>query len=295
MKIFSHKLFFVFFLSPAFVLADSAFNALLHPIETAKSTTIKMATGAAVGFIAKKIGEEAFIDFKIYMENHPEDAERYLQEKTQFADEFFSYIDKHQSGIDSRDFEDIDKIVREEVHTIDKNIEIQKKKNNFQCSTHELNMLFIEPLVFDKKINLALPNISQKTSILSFGDVDSYYVMTRKKGVDLQRDHIPSYAAITTFFSKKITLTPQMLKDLKQNTSTIAINTRTHKETATFGGKNTPIRQNIDAQNLKLASVRDIVFSSALNYKIYGKAELTTYIKSALVLYERNAILCLYQ
>lgn len=110
MKFISY-VFIVLILLPSLVLANNTFDAVLHPVDTAKNTAVKLVAGATIGFITKKIGEASFYDFKIYMEENPEEAEKYLQTKIQFADEFFSYIDKYKSGIEPKDFEDYEKCI----------------------------------------------------------------------------------------------------------------------------------------------------------------------------------------
>lgn len=265
-------------------------DTVFHPIQTAKKTVTHVAIAAGAVFVTKKVGEAVYQDFQMYMQEHPKEAQEYLKTKSEFADGFFRFIDKHRSGIDPGEFDKIDKEIR------DKALEAQKRKYQ-PCSSQDLQKLLLAPNIFNDQINMLLPNIAKlDTGILSFGDVDSYYVATKKRGVTLERDHVPSYASITTFFNKNhIILTPQMLKNLKQNTSTIAIDTDIHKKTETYGGRNTQTRQTVDAQNLKLASIRDMVFSAAVSYKKYGVTGLTIYVRGAMTVYERNLLLCLYQ
>lgn len=287
------KEFLVFFVLTTSLYSNSL-DTVLHPIETAK----KAAIGAGIAFATKKVGEAAYNDFQIYMQERPSDAEEYLKRKIQFADGFFKYIDKHQSGINPREFDKIDKTIRDEVIQIDKAVEIQRRKNNDKCNTIHLSILLnSSPDLFDQKFNPILPSFySSDTKQLSQGDSDSYKALFSKKNTLLQRDHIPSYASIILFYKNKGYSFDKKVEDnLKQNTSAIAINTEIHRKTQTYGGRNTKIRQDVDANNLRLASIRNMVFEAALVYKDYDASAFSTYVAGAITLYKRNSILCLYQ
>lgn len=277
----------------SYSLSASSFDMALHPVETAKKAVI----GVGVAFVAKKTGDAVYGEFQKYMKQNPYLAEEYLQNKIEFADKFFRYIDKHKSGVSAKEFDILDKNIREGAVAIDRAVNNQRREKRENCSPQDLEKLLLSPSVFDDNVNISLPHINgANESLLAFGDVDSYYVTTKKKTKTLQRDHIPSFGAIKLFLQNhNINTDGKNEGIIQKNTSTIAIDTDIHEKTQTYGGRNTKTRQKIDAQNLKLASIRNMVFAAALTYKKYGSSQLSTYIFSGLTLYERNSLLCLYQ
>lgn len=187
---------------------------------------------------------------------------------------------------------------------------LEQKKDFSLCSKKSLEVLLQKKKDFNDYVNTNLPRIySNPTKVLS---VNSYYFLGEKydaQGIQMEQDHIPSFAAIETFLknngltTKTITkLNPKGKsykvrdKDLEGNESAIAIPYVLHKDASrTFAGRNTSKKINDDAKNLELATEKDVATIAYFlyknpNYGIYYQ----DYIESAIVLYSRNKLLCLY-
>mgnify|MGYP003453815497 FL=1 len=127
------------------------------------------------------------------------------------------------------------------------------------------------------------------------------------KVVKLEQDHIPSYAAIDKYLNDhgistkttyktsskgKVTIRD---KDLEGNETAIATPTAIHKLGRTYAGRNYKAKIDKDSKNLLEATIKDIAttaywFSRNNQYNITAQ----DYIKSAMYIYVRNKMLCIY-
>lgn len=108
------------------------------------------------------------------------------------------------------------------------------------------------------------------------GDKGNYGDLKDQKAANgetepLQMDHQPSFAAQVkakeTELGRK--LSPQELKDLKNNTPAVASPTEVHQQTSpTYGGRNTAAQSDADAKDLQGAAARDkAAFDKAMSQR----------------------------
>ncbi len=104
----------------------------------------------------------------------------------------------------------------------------------------------------------------------------------------VQRDHIPSYKALEVHFKQNGTNTT-----LKGNANAIIIPKIAHKKgSRTHSYRNKVSKYEKDANNLLIATFKDLAFTTT--YLTLHNLNPTIYMKSALVLLEKNHELCLY-
>lgn len=138
-------------------------------------------------------------------------------------------------------------------------------------------------------------------------DVNTFKLLDKynkdKTGVKLTPDHIPSYGALAEYFeSHQFNLPKRSNSNLEGNSSSIMIPTALHQiGSRTYGGRNNKEDSNgistrgSDARNLLKATILDIVTTAYLfnKYNQY-KVNYIDYINSAMVIVERNKLLCMY-
>lgn len=190
-----------------------------------------------------------------------------------------------------------------------------------KCDIFVVSLLITNKKQFENNLNNAYNNgvfiglpqvqsIPNKTTIL---DVNTFFRLkkayqTSDKSLSLEQDHIPSYAAIDKFLlnhgiSTKTTyrLNSNNEKetvrdsDLEANETAIATPREIHKLGRTYGGRNYPAKITEDSQNLFEATMKDIA-TIAYWYSLNPQFNITAqdYIKSAMYIYVRNKMLCLY-
>lgn len=149
-------------------------------------------------------------------------------------------------------------------------------------------------------------------SVNSFANLKNNYKTYSKKTINpiiQEQDHIPSYKAIEVFLIHKgIVIDKGYVNDkgntdeydrlasLENNTSAIVTPKEIHKMGRTNGPKNGSLYE-IDATNLELATAKDIVSTAyAIATATANTYNVTPeqYINSAMTLYLRNKMLCLY-
>jgi RHS repeat-associated protein len=103
---------------------------------------------------------------------------------------------------------------------------------------------------------------AKKKQDLVQGEVGSYRDQKKKAAAPskLDRDHIPSKAAVKRALEKKLgrPLKPNEARNVDNNLSTAAIKTTTHKEGRTHGSKNTKAQIDKDSGNLRQAANKDL-------------------------------------
>lgn len=141
--------------------------------------------------------------------------------------------------------------------------------------------------------SIRLPDYLTKRNDLLFS-VGNYRSMIEKNNIDLQNDHIPSYRALEEHFNARKNST------LKYNGISIKIPTNVHvgkagSRTHSFRNKkeqNNQKRYQVDSQNLLLATLKDLSFTTA--YLSFKNLNSSAYITSAPYVLEKNYELCLY-
>lgn len=139
--------------------------------------------------------------------------------------------------------------------------------------------------------------ISDKTGVSEF-DVYSYYEGKRielpKDGLEL--DHLPAKSTIRDFFEDTLNrkLTSDEVENLYFNTTIMAVTTNMHKAGRTwFNKNNNPALRLLDARDLREATIKD--FANHFLYLQANPKELNNFIKSAIIVWNRNKALCLYR
>lgn len=200
---------------------------------------------------------------------------------------------------------------------------IQNNQMPTQCNISVIAQLVQPSKYFENNINILLPQSHvqvKKTYIL---DVNTYSKLKKgyrntTKPITLQQDHIPSYAAIEKFLknhnvtvnnkSKIVNGIQEWDRDenLEANSTAIAVPEKIHFSGRTFGQKNLikdsldRLRYELDAEDLLKATVKDMATTA---YKLYVDQRSPTskynispqdYIKSAMTIYARNKMLCMY-
>ena len=212
----------------------------------------------------------------------------------------------------SYEFKQIQAQVESKIIDVDLQL-TQLGKMPTNCSKIDLEQLTINKDSFQNTINLVLPKIQSQLGKTTILDVNTYNQLfdgykKSNKIIPLQQDHIPSYAAIDKFLNRLGVATKTTIrvsskgenktirdKDLEANETAITVPTEIHKLGRTFFGKNTQKKIEGDSNNLLLATVLDIsttalAFAKTPSYGITADQ----YIDSALMIYLRNKLLCMY-
>ena len=208
------------------------------------------------------------------------------------------------------------KQIQENVELNIKNIDIQliqlnKMPNN--CNRQSLEQLTMDKDSFENTINMFLPKIQTNLNITTILDVNTYRNLkigyqNSDKFIILEQDHIPSYAAIDKFLNRlgistktrtrtdsKGTNKTVRDKDLEFNETAISVPKAIHEAGRTYYGKNSTKKIEFDSNNLLIATILDIsttafAFTQNPSYGISADQ----YINSAMMIYLRNKLLCLY-
>lgn len=195
-------------------------------------------------------------------------------------------------------------------------IDQEMTKNNLQCNTTQLKLLFLKNSDFENTVNKLLPKIQNyPTHTLNVNTYRYLYKNYTNKSFNLEHDHIPSKAAIREFLENKgITIKSINYEnkinnknkisnnDLIYNESAISIPKLLHSESRTYAGRNSSKQITKDSNNLRLATIKDLTTIAYYLYlnenDIYNQNKFgihySDYINSGIILYTRNKLLCLY-
>ena len=125
--------------------------------------------------------------------------------------------------------------------------------------------------------------------------VNNYnYANKAPRTKDLDRDHIPAFSTIRDFLIKKFPNIKIEWENLKKNTTVIGVNSYEHSLGRTFKGKNSELLRKIDIQNLKITTIKDLA-THLYNFSKTRPSVIPDFIKSSIILYQRNKELCFYQ
>lgn len=170
------------------------------------------------------------------------------------------------------------------------------------------------PPMFEMNINSLLPKIDNQlvlnvntydASIKSYG-ANKPKLSLLANNQDHEQDHVPSYYAIEEFLG----IPHNKLKrnyNLNKNATTVDLLESWHKKGRTFGKKNTKDTRKIfgkkyritpkyekDANDLDLATRKDLIIMAYVIAKWGSATNLVDFKKSAIEVYTRNKLLCLY-
>lgn len=136
-------------------------------------------------------------------------------------------------------------------------------------------------------------------------DTNSHYELERgaKPNDNLEHDHVPSFAALK-YFMQNIQKIPDVsnkneYKYLYSNASAIEVKLELHKNGRTHSYKNDKDQIKEDSQNLygtvffDVATYMDRMQNSLIKLS-YSQTEKMVFLKSMMILHERNKLLCLY-
>lgn len=125
-------------------------------------------------------------------------------------------------------------------------------------------------------------------------DVGSYKDLKRneKVGDEMEHDHIPSRAAVHKFIENKLnesySKSDYQWDNINNNLTTVEIQKTLHKLGRTYGANNSKLQIEIDAKNLKKATLKDMA------YHLINSNFNINLLKPFKKVYIRNASLCLY-
>lgn len=256
-----------------------------------------------------------YVDYRLENAKNQKEYDTFLnvQDKL-YLDTDLNLIEE-QKIISSALYQAIEKEVRAEIAALDPQFVSYDLPN--KCSTAHLQLLLERKAIFENTVNITLPFVAQQSIGTYMLDVNTHrkliggYKKTTKP-IKLEMDHIPSYAAIETFLENKgititkyFTIKPNGKKEfqrdtnLEANTSTIGLPQTIHNKGRAYGGKNSKNKISKDSQNLLEATILDISITAyhfSLDYTNGSVYNITAqnYIKSALTVYIRNKLLCLY-
>lgn len=300
-----------------------AFNPL-NPIKSAPTTIV---VGAA-GYLALQATAAYLIQhpYKIehWMSTHPDQIEpltKYVDHKIAEPKNEKEYakfsklkqdlaLDKNTNAAETMaiendpDYIKLVKITRTEINSL--NTVINNSGRMPQCNMQIIEQLLIKKTQFNMSINPNLPAYQMYPVTLL--NVNSHNQLkenynSKQTTLKLTPDHIPSYGALAYYFtSHNVSIPPRAGSNLEANSTAIMIPTQLHQRgSRTYGGRNntkdaqgnTVIAK--DASNLLEGTILDIATTAYLfhvqpQYNVSAK----DYIKNALILFERNKLLCLY-
>lgn len=171
------------------------------------------------------------------------------------------------------------------------------------------------PPDFELQINSNLPKTDNKLVLnvntykqngISYNNNKPQLSLINNNYEEHEQDHMPSYYALEDFFG----LPHVSLKrnhNLNSNASTIDVLKSWHKKGRTFGNKNNKDKRNIfgikykiipkykrDSKDLEWATRKDLIIMAYIIAKWGTIQELIDFKDSAVKLYTRNKLLCLY-
>lgn len=176
----------------------------------------------------------------------------------------------------------------------------------------ETYLIDTPPPLFYLNINSKLPQISGQP-VLNVNtykkNLDNYDIYKKNTLAAIEvheQDHVPSYYALEDFFGLPHIPTKRNY-NLNNNASTIDLLKRWHKKGRTHGKKNTKDKRQIfgistsitpkykkDSNDLDIATRKDLIIMAYVIAKDGTANDLIKFKKSAIELYTRNKLLCLY-
>lgn len=287
----------------------------------------RMAVGLGGTLVLAGVGYSAY-----EIKEHPEKIEFFLEGHPDFIPTIDKYVSQYDWGQkylynigvgisftqDQLDLEQTQQwqIAKQQVETTIVAVADNKYDNN-ECNDSQYvsqiwSLLLSQPdifnqspltqkarLYFTSKTSKTLDStqIADKSGVSKF-DVYSYYEGKRielpKDGLDL--DHLPAKSTIRDFFEDTLNrkLTGDEVENLYYNTTIMAVTTNMHKAGRTWFNKNNDVDLRLlDARDLRETTIKD--FANHFLYLQATPKELNNFIKSAIIVWNRNKALCLYR
>jgi hypothetical protein len=319
-----------------FVIPTATAKLVLQPKKTLATAAVLAAGGGAalwwysttVPYAVKKLAKDP-TDFEVYWDNLADDFDKKLDFAQTAWDLYYE-----NTGEEQKKYEDLivllgyerPSLINDLVNPVMINPKTKveqedlEKTNDFTLAMAQVDALATqmdlqyEPLCKGKrgqqireqlykltpKDFAQLPLVKSNTNTVQFLNVDSYGELKAKLNL-LERDHIPSYAALEKKFAvtafnnkgKKI-----RVENLEVNASAISLPYKMHRNNRTTGKVNSKLSI-LDMQNLKAATLWDFATLLAMKKLDIGKWETNKIdyndlLNSFSFLYGRNAQLCLY-
>lgn len=260
-----------------------------------------------------------YVDKKIDNAKTQEDYDKYSNFKQQLALDIDQNIAEDLAVENDPIYKSLETEVRNEIQIVDTALVQNNQMPNY-CSVNVISTLTMDRKQFENTINtvnsngvfVGLPQIEAVANQTSILDVNTFKRLkdgyeNSSKVVKLEQDHIPSYAAIDKYLNDhgistkttyktsskgKVTIRD---KDLEGNETAITTPKEIHKLGRTYAGRNYKAKIDKDSKNLLEATIKDIAttaywFSRNNQYNITAQ----DYIKSAMYIYVRNKMLCIY-
>lgn len=261
-----------------------------------------------------------YVDYRIEHAQTQEEYDTFANVKQQLALDIDQNVADDLALEKDPMYKSIETEVRDEIQIVDTALVQNNKMPNY-CSVNVISKLVMPRKQFENTINtisnngvfIGLPQIQKVAKQTNILDVNTFKRLkdgykNSSKALELEQDHIPSFAAIdkylndhgiTTKTTYKINAKglKENIRDLELEGNATAISTpyAIHKLGRTFGGNNYKAKVEKDSKNLLEATIKDIAttaywFSRNNQYNITAQ----DYIKSAMYIYVRNKMLCIY-
>lgn len=139
--------------------------------------------------------------------------------------------------------------------------------------------------------------LSESKKPVRMYDVGSYYFLKKNEivGDEMEHDHIPSSKAVSKYVSRtlgeEIAPNPRSAsgKNIHKNATAIEITKILHSKGRTYRGKNTASQIELDSQDLKIATLKD------MSYHLVNSGFDIELLEPFRDMYIRNSAMCLYQ
>lgn len=211
---------------------------------------------------------------------------------------------EYQKLINSPLYKELYNEISAKASVIDDQLYERDKKYRLCNKNTAKNLLSMDQNQFESKINeMLLKNFQINNIINPLFNVNTYiknsvnYQQYKRnnmlKGRIEDQDHIPSTAAMLK--SLKITLPRGKYNNFEQNASVIDITHTWHKKgSQTYLYKNSKKLIESHSKDLREATLGDIAALGTYLFQNNTEENKNSYIKNSMLLYTRNALLCIY-
>lgn len=287
----------------------------------------RMAVGLGGTLVLAGVGYSAY-----EIKEHPEKIEFFLEGNPDFIPSIDKYVSQYDwgqkylynigVGIDftqeqldleqTKEWIDAKQKVETNIVAVADNTYDNSECNNPQYVSQIWSVLLSQPDIFNqspltqkarlyftskKYKTLDSTQIADRSGVSKF-DVYSYYEGKRIEisNDDLDLDHLPAKTTIRDFIQESLNrkLTSDEINNLYYNTTIMSVSHNMHKKGRTwFNKNNNETLRLLDAKNLRETTIKDLT-----NHFLYLNAtpkELNNFIKSAIIVWNRNKALCLYR
>lgn len=261
-----------------------------------------------------------YVDYRIEHAQSQEEYDTFTNVKQKLALDIDQNVADDFAVENDPMYKSLENEVRDEIQIVDTALVQNNQMPNY-CNVNVISQLVIPRKQFENTINtisnngvfVGLPQIQSVANQTSILDVNTFKRLKdgykkSSKVLELEQDHIPSFAAIdkylndhgiTTKTTVKINAKglKESIRDLELEGNATAISTpyAIHKLGRTFAGRNYKSKVDKDSKNLLEATIKDIATTAYWFFR-NNQYNITAqdYIKSAMYIYVRNKMLCIY-